>query len=667
MVRRTGSGEQLATSVTRRQAADFFLQVFDTRTGVVRMTKQLRRVGHDRYVRMLFRQLPGAVWTTDRNLYLTYVTGRLANNVSPRATAGMSVYDVVGTRNPDHPVIVHHFAAISGEPQSFEYEAGGRWYAVFIEQFVDDGGQVAGSIGAAVDITEQRVIQQRLARSEALLAQAQRVAHIGSFDWDMTSNVLTWSDEMYRIYGLERGHFGSTFEAFLEHVYADDLELTKSVIFDAVRNHAPFVYEHRIVRSDGRVGVLHTRGDVITDHDRTVRVAGSCWDVTELREAMDGAQRARSLLEAALEATADGLLVIDRDGRVTAYNQRFLALWMVPKDLAAEQDHEKLLAYARDEVEDPDTFLYRTQEIYRHPERESFDMLRFRDGRVFERYSRPQRIGEQIVGRVWSFRDVTEHQKLLRRALFLADAARLLSSLDIEAALDSVAHLAVPFMGDGCVIDLLGTGEPRRVAFVSRDCTESFSPELPSAVMAGHSTIYPLNMRSCMAVPLVMKDAVAGAISFIGPPMRSYDNSDLEFAEIIGRRVALSVENAHLYRQTQEALESRDQLLTIAAHEIRGPITSVHMAVQGLQKGNLPPSSTAKLLEIIEREDRRLARFVDELLELAKIQSGRMYFNFEEVDHNTGQARRPVGQVRAEPGSHEPSIKRDQVRRGEAY
>src|SRR5262249_14021938 len=149
---------------------------------------------------------------------LTYVTGRLANNVRPRATVGMSVYDVVGTRNPDHPVIVHHFAAISGEPQSFEYEAGGRWYAVFIEQFVDDGGQVAGSIGAAVDITEQRVIQQRLARSEALLAQAQRVAHIGSFDWDMTSNVLTWSDEMYRIYGLERGHFGSTFEAFLEHV-----------------------------------------------------------------------------------------------------------------------------------------------------------------------------------------------------------------------------------------------------------------------------------------------------------------------------------------------------------------------------------------------------------------------------------------------------------------
>ncbi len=571
------------------------------------MTQQSRRFQGDRYVRMLFRQLPGAVWTTDRDLRLTYVAGRLAQNVSVHAKPGMSVFDVLGTREPTNPVIACHRAAIAGEPQSFEYEFNGRWYKVFVEQLTEDNGDAAGCIASAFDITEQRATQERLARSEALVAQAQRVAHIGSFEWDIAKNSVVWTDELHRIYGLEPGQ--------------------------SLRNGLPFVYDHRIIRADGRVGVLHTRGDVIADKDgQAVRVVGCCWDVTKLRETMDNLERARSLLEATIEATADGLLVVNREGRVTTRNQRFLSLWRIPPDLAAENDDEKLLAYVFDQLENPDQFMSSTRELYDHPERESVDVLYFNDGRVFERYSRPQRIGMLIVGRVWSFRDVTEREKLLRRALFLADATRLLSSLDVEPALDSVAHLAVPFMGDGCAIDLLGNGQPRRLLVVSREGMESFSPELHSSVMAGHSTIYTMGARSCMAVPLVVKGAVAGAMTFIGSRMRRYNEQDLEFAETLARRAALAVENARLYRGVQEALHSRDEFLAIAAHEIRGPITSVHMAVQGLQKGKVSAAAAPRILEIIEREDRRLARFVDELLDLGRMQSGEMHFNFEEVD-----------------------------------
>jgi signal transduction histidine kinase len=121
-------------------------------------------------------------------------------------------------------------------------------------------------------------------------------------------------------------------------------------------------------------------------------------------------------------------------------------------------------------------------------------------------------------------------------------------------------------------------------------------------------------------------------MTFIGPPMSRYRKADLEFAETLARRAALSVENALLYRKAQEALHTRDEFLTIAAHEIRGPITSMHLAVQALRMGKAPASASEKLLEIIEREDRRLSRFVDELLDLAKIQSGQMYFNLEDVD-----------------------------------
>ena len=615
-----------------------YLSAFPSPNGVTRlhfggygMTK-LTGFERDRYLRMLFRQLPGGVWMTDRNLCLTYVVGRLANNMSPRAKPGMSIYDLVGTRDPANRLIASHLAALSGEPQSFESQHNGRWYAAFVEQLKSDTEEVVGCIGAAVDITEQRLTQDRLGRSEALLAQAQRVAHIGSFEWEIASNVLTWSDELHRIYGFKPGEFSGRYEAFLERVHPDDLERTKSSVFDALRTGAPFVYEHRIVRLDGTVRVLYTRGEVVSGDDgQAIRMLGCCWDVTELRQTMDDLERARSLLEAAIEATADGLLVVGVNGDVTAYNQRFLSLWRIPENIARQRD-ERLLAYVQDQLEDPKQFLSATREVYHHPERESFDVQHFKDGRVFERYSTPQRIADQVVGRVWSFRDVTERERLLERALFLADATRLLGSLDIEPALDSVAHLAVPLLGDGCAVDLLGNGQPHRVVFVSTEGAGSFDPELQIGVMAGHSSIYSNGTRSCMAVPLTVKDSVVGAFTFIGPPMGRYSRPDLEFAETLARRAALSVENARLYRGAQDALRARDEFLTIAAHEIRGPITSVHLAVQGLRKDISPASATPKLLEIIEREDRRLARFVEELLEFVKIQSGQMYFNFEEVD-----------------------------------
>src|SRR5262245_5290396 len=146
------------------------------------MSQQSRRSQRDLYVRMAFRQLPGAVWTTDRELRLTYAAGRLVKNVSPNAKVGRTVFDVLGTRDPVNPVIARHRAALSGESQSFRHQFGDRWYEIFIEPLVDDSGEITGCIAAAFDITEQQATHERLKRSEALLEQAQQVAHIGSFE-----------------------------------------------------------------------------------------------------------------------------------------------------------------------------------------------------------------------------------------------------------------------------------------------------------------------------------------------------------------------------------------------------------------------------------------------------------------------------------------------------
>jgi PAS domain S-box-containing protein len=119
----------------------------------------------------------------------------------------------------------------------------------------------------------------------------------------------------------------------------------------------------------------------------------------------------QSLLDAAIESTADGILVIAKNGKVSKANSKFAELWKIPKSLLDLKDDDKLLAYILDQLSDPDIFIQKVRELYSNPELESYDVLEFKDGRIFERLSKPQKLNDEIVGRVWSFRDVTK-QKL---------------------------------------------------------------------------------------------------------------------------------------------------------------------------------------------------------------------------------------------------------------
>jgi len=118
-----------------------------------------------------------------------------------------------------------------------------------------------------------------------------------------------------------------------------------------------------------------------------------------------------SLLHATLESTADGILVVDSEGRVTHFNEKFASMWQIPREIAATRDDRQMMDFALGQVKEPEQFAAGVKELYAHPEKESFDLLEFKDGRVFERQSKPQFIEQICVGRVWNFRDITERKK----------------------------------------------------------------------------------------------------------------------------------------------------------------------------------------------------------------------------------------------------------------
>ncbi len=135
-------------------------------------------------------------------------------------------------------------------------------------------------------------------------------------------------------------------------------------------------------------------------------------DISARKNAEQEALSAASLLEAAFESTADALLMSNRDGLMTHYNHNFVELWNLPKEVLASGDEKLAIEAVLEKVREPIGFKKRILYLYEHPEEDAFDMVELKNGRILERYSKSYRVGGRVVGRVWSFRDVTNRKRL---------------------------------------------------------------------------------------------------------------------------------------------------------------------------------------------------------------------------------------------------------------
>jgi len=245
---------------------------------------------------------------------------------------------------------------------------------------------------------------------------------------------------------------------------------------------------------------------------------------------------------------------------------------------------------------------------------------------------------------------------------FLSDAARILaSSLDYNKTLKTVAQLAVPRIADWTAIHLIEDGVLRTVEVAHSDpakltsvrrLQENYSPrrgnELGAGrvVRTGQAELYPevtdemlrklsenaehyklmqaVNIKSAMVVPLSAGGETFGALTFASEAPRRYGNVDLRFAEDIGRHMALAIQNARLYTSAERAIRARDEVLRVVSHDLRNPVSNIHMTARLLESGSLPEPKREEMVAIINRAAERMNRLIEDLVSVARLREGQV-------------------------------------------
>ena len=170
--------------------------------------------------------------------------------------------------------------------------------------------------------------------------------------------------------------------------------------------------------------------------------------------------RTLSLLHTTLESTADGIIAVNPIGEVVSFNQKFVEMFEVPEEYMIPGAQERRLAFLEKQVKNPEGFLAKIKQLYAQLEAEGYDIIELKDGRIFERYTQPQRLGKNIIGRVWCYRDITSRelaertrqQQAERERLILESLARIRSSLDLNSILQTTVDEVREFLNTDRVV-----------------------------------------------------------------------------------------------------------------------------------------------------------------------------------------------------------------------
>lgn len=547
------------------------------------------------------------------------------------------------------------------------------WGRVIFGAAEDDAQRLRGYATVARDITEAKRREDALRASEEhfrLLVDS--VQDFAIYMLSVDGRVASWNPGAQRLHGYRSheivGQNASLFFPLDEIAKGAPARCLEKA---AAEGHAS--YEGWLVRKSGDRfwGILHL--DAIEDEEGRLRgFSKVARDLSAQRRADAALRESEQRLRLLIDSLQDyAVFMVSPEGTVASWNR----------------GAERVCGYRGDEVMGaPLSRFFPPEEVAlgkldRLVERARADGDRVeyegtlvgKDGRTFwgsimlnaVRDSDRQLRGFSIIAR-----DLTERMRNERAQTFLAEAGQgLAGSLDYRTTLEKVARLAIRELADCCIvaIDIAGAITPVALAHVDAERQRELEcalAELPSnaPILRGFaqtmrtregqfhpdayeadwvrdqdtatpSVFHRLGVRSCMCAPMVVRGRAFGVMCFMSTtPSRRYDATDLSLAEELARRAALAVENARLYEEAQHAIRTREEVLAIVSHDLRGPLSTILLGVkQFLKKGAAPTAPVTPTLERIARSAERMNQMIRDLLDFSSIEAGRLTLEQRDV------------------------------------
>ncbi|HLX61868.1 MAG TPA: diguanylate cyclase [Planctomycetota bacterium] len=334
----------------------------------------------------------------------------------PATLIGKSADDIVDKVQAETIKIEDEGIIAGGKPILDKFESARRgdgaevWVSITKAPLEDAAGNRAYIAGFRREATDRKKTEELLhdivsnARCILWTARVKKIEK--SYKWQL--NVLS-----SKIARTELGLNQDSNELWQGLVSAAESKRMSDTAVSALRrNAAGYENEFTIKGLDGTSRNLREVVRITPITTAEWALVGVAMDVTEQEQAEQELQKSLSIVSATIESTEDGVLVVNKQGKIIFFNTRFAEMWGIPEHIILSCDDTQALEYAMNMLVDPGSFMKKVEEAYSQPDAIFYDILRFKDGRVFERHSHPQRTGGEAAGRVWVFRDISKRTRM---------------------------------------------------------------------------------------------------------------------------------------------------------------------------------------------------------------------------------------------------------------